>query len=151
MPNHRLKKSMQCTQDHAIICKFMGIWAREVDILRWIQIKWQLKAPFNLYLLAKGFFTVIFEDLEDRKHILHNGPYFMNSVGLFVCHWEPCYNPEKEQFLVAPIWVCLYSLPQDLLEMDILESIDNSSGEFFKSQTSLGVGNSPPMPAFLCI
>ena len=73
---------------------------------------------------------MIFEDLEDHKRILNNGSYFMNSASLFMRHSEPCYNSEKEQFLATPIWVRIYSLLEDLWEMDILESIGNSIGDF---------------------
>ena len=75
---------MKFMQDHAIIRKCMAIWPRESDIILWIQIKWKPKAPFDIRLCTKGFFTKIVKDLDDHKHILDGGCYFMNIVGLFM-------------------------------------------------------------------
>lgn len=108
----------------------MGIFPKELGILRGIQLKWEEIALTYLFLREKGFFTVIFKDLEDRRNNLENGPYFKNSVGLFMRHWEPWYNLVKEQFLVALICIGLYILPKYFWEMDILESIGNSIGNF---------------------
>jgi len=92
IPNHILEQSWQYKKYHAIISKFMGIWPKEFDILWWIQLKWNPKAPINIFLGAKGFFTVIFDSLEDWKKFLDNKPYLMSSVGLFMRHWKPYLN-----------------------------------------------------------
>lgn len=122
----------------------MGIRPRESNILRWIKIKWQSKAPFDLRLYAKGFFTVIFEDLDDHKCILHNGPYFMNNVELFMRHWQPCYSSENEQSLATPIYVSLYSLPEDLWEWIFWKQLETPQVTLSNSQISLGIDHSPP-------
>ena len=63
-------------KDHAIICKFIGIWPTERAPIYWINTKWKPKAHFDLQLGSKGFFTVIFSDLEDKESIMEGGPYF---------------------------------------------------------------------------
>lgn len=65
IPNHILEQSWQYMEDHTIISKFMGIWPKEFDILRWIQLKWNSEASINIFLGEKGFFTMIFDYLED--------------------------------------------------------------------------------------
>ena len=43
-----------------------------------------------------------------------------------------CYNPKKEQFLAALVWLQLFSLPEDLLDLEILKGIGNPNGDFVK-------------------
>ena len=86
------------------------------------------QGSLELRLQVKGFFTVNFTDLDDQKRVFENRLYFMNNTGLFNHFWEECYNLEKEKFLVAPIWVHLSSLLEDLWELDMLEDIGNSIG-----------------------
>ena len=75
-------------KNHALICKFIGIWPSEKELLKWIQTKWQPKGHIDLKLGAKGFFTVIFSNLEDKERIFEGGPYFYNNAGLFLRQWE---------------------------------------------------------------
>jgi len=56
---------------------------------------------------------VIFFNLQDKENVFENGPYFYYNVGLFMSFWEECYNPDKETFLAAPVWVRLFGLPID--------------------------------------
>lgn len=81
---------------------------------------------------AKGFFTVIFVNLEDKERIFEEGPYFMNNAGLFMRHWEERYNPDAEKLLAAPVWVRLFGLPSEFWNPEILEGIGNSIGAFVK-------------------
>jgi len=84
-------------KDHALICKFIGYWLTKKDLFRWIYQRWRLKGHIELKLGAKGFFTVIFEKLEDKERVFEEGLYFMNNVGLFMRYWEERYNPENEK------------------------------------------------------
>ena len=60
---------------------------------------------------AKGFFTIIFFNEEDRMKIFENNPYFYNSAGLFLRPWKERFNPDKENLTTAPGWIRMYSLP----------------------------------------
>jgi len=84
IPHNRLEKYRSFMKDYALICKFVGYWPAEKDLLRWIQQRWKPKGHVELKLGAKGFFTVIFSNLEDRGRIFEEGPYFMNNAGLFM-------------------------------------------------------------------
>jgi len=83
IPNHFPDQFRKFMHNCAIIYKFMDIQPRESDIL-WIHLKWEPKFPFDLHLHAKGFFTMIFKDMQDCKIILINGQYFMNNAGLLM-------------------------------------------------------------------
>ena len=51
------------------ICKFIGIWPTEKDLLKWIHIKWQPKGHLDIKFRAIGFFTVIFTNLLDKEMV----------------------------------------------------------------------------------
>ena len=119
-------------RDHALICKFVGFLPSEKDLVKWIQQGWKPKGHIDLKLGVKGFFTVIFENLEDKERTFEEGPYFMNNVDLFMRHWEERYNSDNEKMLAAPIWVRLFGLPVEFLDHDILKGIGNTIGTFVK-------------------
>jgi hypothetical protein len=132
IPENKLEEYRGYMKNHALICKFIGVWPSEKELMKWIQIKWQPKGHIDLKLGAKGFFTVIFSNLQDKERIFEGGPYFYSHAGLFLRQWEECYNPEQEQFLAAPVWVRLFGLPMDFWDPEILEGIGNSLGSFVK-------------------
>jgi hypothetical protein len=104
----------------------------EHPLLIWIAAKWKPKAHFDIQLGSKGFFTIIFTQLDDRDIILEGGPYFFNSAGLYLWNWTKCFNPNKEDFTWTPVWIRLYSLPQDYWDDETLKYIGNALGNFVK-------------------
>jgi hypothetical protein len=82
---------------------------------------------------SKGFFTIIFHNLEDRNRIFDGGPYFYNTAGLFLRFWTEKFSPEKEDFAHAPVWIRLYSLPQEFWLEEVLAGIGNTIGIYVKS------------------
>lgn len=132
IPNNSLEDYRSYMKDHALICKFIGYWPTERDLVKWIHLRWKPKGHIDLKLGAKGFFTIIFMNLEDKERIFEEGPYFMNNAGLFMRHWEERYNPDAEKLLAAPVWVRLFGLPSEFWKPDILEGIGNSIGDFVK-------------------
>lgn len=86
IPNNKLEEYRSYMKDHALICKFVGIWLSQKDMAKWIQQRWKPKEHIDLKLEAKGFLTVIFSNLEDRERIFEEGTYFLNNVDLFMRH-----------------------------------------------------------------
>ena len=66
-----------------------------------------------MHLGAKGFFTVVFLNLEDKDRIFDGGPYFFTSVGLYMRPWKPNFVPEKKTFMQVPVSIHLFVLPID--------------------------------------
>lgn len=89
--------------EHAIICKFMGLWPTERALCHWIKLHWRPKVDVKLHLGAKGFFTVVFTNLEDKDKVFDGGPYFFSSVGLYMRPWKANFAPEKETFTSVPV------------------------------------------------
>ena len=55
--------------EHAIICKFMGLWPTERVLHVWIRSHWKPKGEIHLHLGSKGFFMVVFTNLEDKDRV----------------------------------------------------------------------------------
>ena len=104
----------------------------EKDLIWWINYHWKPKGGYELRLGAKGFFTVVFYNLEDKNRIFEVGPYFYNSVGLYLTFWKERFNPNKEDLSIAPVWLRLYSLPCEFWRPEILIDIGNALGVFVK-------------------
>jgi hypothetical protein len=65
----QINQTIQYMQDHALICKFMGLWPSEKALVWWIKTHWKPKGDLELKLGSKGLFIVIFNQTEDRKRI----------------------------------------------------------------------------------
>jgi len=76
---------------------------------------------------------IILYSLEDKENIFDNEPYFYNSGGLFLRLWTDHFNLEKEDFTMAPVWIQLYSLPQEFWLEEILMGIGNTVRRYVKS------------------
>jgi hypothetical protein len=120
-------------REHALIGKFLGLWPAERDLHKWIKYWWHPKGDYELQLSSKGFFTIILYNLEDKDRIFENGPYFFNSAGLFLRFWTERFSPDKEDFTMAPVWIRLYSLPQEFWLEEILMGIGNTLGHYVKA------------------
>ena len=78
------KDKIESWKEKSLIDKFVGIWPKEKDLIKWINGVWKPKGHYNLHLSSKGFFTIIFFNQEDRDRILDGGPYF-SSQRAFSC------------------------------------------------------------------
>jgi hypothetical protein len=129
----RVAEHTQFMMDHALIGKFLGLWPTEKDLTRWIKDWWNPKGDYEVHLSSKGFFTIILYNLEDKDRIFDNRPYFYNSAGLFLRFWTDRFSPEQEDFSTAPVWIRLYSLPQEFWLEEILMGIGSTVGQYVKA------------------
>eukprot|EP00253_Pinus_taeda_P012372 PITA_12372 len=119
--------------EHAVICKLMGMWPTERALCQRIRHQWKPKGDVRLHLGAKGFFTVVFTNLEDKDGIFDGGPYFMASAGLYMRPWKENFTPKKESFTQVPVWIRLFSLPIDYWGSNSLKKIGDRLGTFIKA------------------
>ena len=118
--------------DHYLIGKFIGLQPSEKALIWSINSKWKPKGHYDSHLGSKCFFTVSFISQEDRNRIIDDGPYFYYSASLFLRPWKEKFCPEKEDMRIAPVWIRLYSLPQEYWDSEILEELGNCLGSFIK-------------------
>jgi hypothetical protein len=76
----------------------MGLWPTERTLRNWIKYHWKPNGEVELHLGSKGFFTIVFINLEDRDRVFEGGPYFHASVGLYMRPWKENLSPEKRDF-----------------------------------------------------
>lgn len=111
IPSRCLDDHRNHMRDHAFIWKCVGSWPTEKELEWWIQKNWKPKGEVDLRLGPKGFFTVIFQNLVDKAQIFESDPYFYNNAGLYIRHWEACFNLDNKEFVVTSVWVRPCSLP----------------------------------------
>lgn len=85
-----LQEHMEHMGTYAIICKFMGLWPTKKALQTWIKYHWKPKGSIYLHLGSKGFFTIVFSNIEDKDRIFEGGPYF------FCCCWSLYETLENE-------------------------------------------------------
>lgn len=73
IPNNKLEEYRGYMKDHALIYKFVGTWPSEKELAK-IEQRWKPKGHIDLKLAAKGFFMVIFANLEDKERVFEEGP-----------------------------------------------------------------------------
>jgi hypothetical protein len=56
-------------KEHALIGKFLGLWPSEHDLMHWIKTWWNPKGDYDVQLSSKGFFMIIFYNLEDKDRV----------------------------------------------------------------------------------
>jgi len=130
--DHALQGHRDHMMTYAVICKFMGIWPMEKSLYTWITNNWKLKGEITLHLGSKGFFTMVFTNLEDKDKVFEGGPYFYVVAGLYMRPWVMNYVPEQEMFTSVPIWIRLYPLTLDYWLLKYLNAIGNKLGNFIK-------------------
>ena len=127
-----LASHIEYMKGHALIAKFIGFWPMEKDLIWWINNHWKPKGGYELRLGVKGFFTVVFYNLEDKNRVFEGGSYFYNSVGLYLTFWKERFNLDKEDLSIVLVWLCLYSLPCEFWQPEMLADIGNTLGDFVK-------------------
>jgi len=82
--NSALREHRDHMEAYIVICKFIGIWPTEKALQVWIRNQWKPKGVITLHLRSKGFFTVVFTNLEDKDREFEGGPYFYVVAGLYM-------------------------------------------------------------------
>ena len=64
--SERVREDIQYMKERVLIGKFVGTWPTEKTLVWWINTMWKPQGHYNLQLGAKGFFTIIFFNEEDK-------------------------------------------------------------------------------------
>lgn len=117
---------------YVVISKFMGLWPTEKALQAWIKNHWKPKGEITLHLGSKGFFTVVFANMEDKDKVFEGGPYFYVVVGLYMWPWIMNFFLESETFTSVLVGIRLYSLPLYYWLPESSNAISNKLGNFLK-------------------
>jgi hypothetical protein len=105
----RIGEHTQFMRDHALIEKFLGLWPSEKDLARWIKTWWTPKGDYELQLSSKGFFTVIFYNLEDKDHIFKSRTILLQLSGSILVLLDTASAPKRKIFPMP--WYGFISIP----------------------------------------
>ena len=67
----RIREDINYMKERALVGKFVGIWPTKKTLMSRINTTWKPQGHYDLQLGAKGLFTVIFFNEEDRTRIFH--------------------------------------------------------------------------------
>jgi len=89
---------------YEVICKFMGLCPIEKALSAWIKNHWKSKGDIYLNFGSKGFFIVVFTNIEDKDRVFEGGPYFYAIAGLYIWPWVMNFIPKRETFTSVLVW-----------------------------------------------
>lgn len=70
-----------------------------------------IKGNLSYQLCGRWFYTFFFELKEDINLIFRNGPYFMDTRGMYLNKWTPNLNPQVDDPSLVLVWFHLPHLP----------------------------------------
>jgi len=70
-----------------------------------------IDGKISIKFCGRGYFTFHFETKEDRDLIFRNGPYFMDTRGLYLNKWTLDFDPEMDVPNDAPFGSDCHTFP----------------------------------------
>lgn len=89
-----------------------------------------IQGKIAIRFCGRGYFTFLFESKEDKLLIFRNGPYFMDTRGLYLNRWTPDFDPEMDIPSAVPVWVRLPHLPLHCWGDESVKAIGNAVGKY---------------------
>ncbi|GLJ28168.1 hypothetical protein SUGI_0553330 [Cryptomeria japonica] len=121
-----LKEDVVFWEEYAVIAKIIGLnWLRK-DIIKWVECNWGKRTMIKF--IAKVFIVVLFEEVEERNHVLTDRNWFINTHVVYIQPWMPHFDPTLLAVYSEPIWICLYNLPIEYWSEELWEKIGRTFG-----------------------
>ncbi|XP_057770865.1 uncharacterized protein LOC130990655 [Salvia miltiorrhiza] len=84
---------------------------------------WGIQSEWKLLTLGKGFFTMKFSTLEDKKLAKTKIVWDLAAGSIRLRDWVPCFNPYKEVSSICQVWVRIYYLPNEFWDPKVITAI----------------------------
>jgi len=112
LPPSLPRKSAIALAERGLVGQFTGLWPSPRSVQKWVECNWNtmIQGKIAIRFCGRGFYTFLFESKEDRNLIFRNGPYFMDSRGLYLNRWSPDFDPEMDIPNAVMVWVRLPNL-----------------------------------------
>lgn len=132
LPPSLPRKAAIALAERGLVGQFTGLWPSPRSVQKWVERNWNamIQGKITIRFCGRGFYTFLFESKEDRNLIFRNGPYFMDSRGLYLNRWSPDFDPEMDIQNVVPVWVCLPHLPLHCWGDESVKAIGNAVGKY---------------------
>eukprot|EP00253_Pinus_taeda_P009454 PITA_09454 len=111
---------------------FTGLWPPPKSVQKWVERNCNAttQGKIAIRFCGRGYYIFLFETKEDRDLIFRNGPYFMDSRGLYLNKWTPDFHPEMDVPNAVPVWVKLPHLPLHCWGDESVKAIGNTVGKY---------------------
>lgn len=93
---------------------------------------WARAGKVKIIDMPRGFYAVNFENMEDYKHVLFEGPWMVADHYLLVQRWRPNFLRSAKKESKVAVWVRIPELPLELYNRQFLERLGKSLGSFLK-------------------
>ncbi|XP_061362932.1 uncharacterized protein LOC133306628 [Gastrolobium bilobum] len=116
----------------ALIIKMLGkrIGARFL-MSRLVRL-WCLVSSYELIGLDNGYLLIRFQEDNDYRHVLEEGPWIVNDHYVIVQRWRPLFDPYDEDFRKVAVWIRIPGLPIEVYKPRHLWRIGNFFGRTLK-------------------
>lgn len=106
---------------------------------------WKTRGDFNVEILSKNIFSFKFENTEDKKWILNNGPWLFDKSLLVLESPTTSYRVTDMEFKKVDLWLRIINLPMGFRNELIARKIGDKLGTFLewdKDKSNNSWGNS---------
>ncbi|XP_061348942.1 uncharacterized protein LOC133294302 [Gastrolobium bilobum] len=93
---------------------------------------WCLVSSYELIDLDNGYLLIRFQDDNDYRHVLEEGPWIVNDHYVIVQRWRPLFDPYDEDFRKVAVWIRIPGLPIEVYKPRHLWRIGNFFGRTLK-------------------
>lgn len=118
--------------EKGLIRQFTGLWPSSKTVKKWVERNWadKISGKISIRFYGRGYFTFHFETKEDKDLIFRNGPYFMDTIWLYLNKWTPDFDPKLDVPNAVTVWVRLPHLLLHCWGDDSIHAIGNPVGKF---------------------
>ncbi len=126
------RKATLSLAERGLVGQFTGLWPSPKTVQKWVEKNWSatINEKISIRFCGRGYYTFHFETKEDWDLIFRNGPYVIDTSGLYLNKWTLDFDPEMDIPNVVPIWVRLLHLPLHCWGDDLVKSIGNVVGKY---------------------
>lgn len=132
LPPSLLRKAAISLAERSLVGQFTGLWPSLRSVQRWVECNWNsiVQGKIAIKFCGRGFYTFLFESMEDTNLIFRNDPYFMDSRGLYLNRWTPDFDSEMDVPNAVPLWVRVPHLPLHCWGDESVKAIGNVVDKF---------------------
>lgn len=104
-----------------------------------LEKKWSKIGPIKVIDLSDDYFVVHFQQEDDYKFALFEGPWMIHDHYLIVERWRPFFKCGAEKVGKLAVWVRIPNIPIELCNANFLWKVGSHLGTMLKVDTLTSV------------
>ncbi|XP_057803355.1 uncharacterized protein LOC131018657 [Salvia miltiorrhiza] len=97
-----------------------------------LQNMWNISSPWQLIPLGKGYYTIVFQNAEDKQRAKAKLIWEVFNGHLRLREWAKNFDPFKELSSLANVWIRIHYLPIEYWHAEVLAGIARFVGHPLK-------------------